>query len=65
MLISIDGVDIENFSMQEVAHRLLGSQGSFVMVKFRRKKDMGFLDNTIAMDRRPAQLETIASSIVT
>ncbi len=64
MLTSIDGVDIENFSMQAVALKLLGAQGSFVMVKFRRQTDMGFVDNTIAMDRRPAQVEAIASSIV-
>ena len=64
VLTSIDGMDIENSSMEEVALKLLGPHGSFVTVKFRRQTAMGFLDNTIVMDRRPVQLETIASTIV-
>jgi hypothetical protein len=46
-------------SMQDVAARLLGVQGSIVMVKFRRQTDKGFVENTIAMDRRPMQLDAI------
>ena len=64
MLISIDGVDIGNYSTEEIAPRLLGAQGSLVLVKFRRQTDQGFLDNTIAMDRRPTQQEAIAFSIL-
>lgn len=59
VLVSIDGVPMKNRSMQDVAARLLGDQGSIVMVKFRRQRDDGFVDNTIAMDRRPMRLDAI------
>jgi C-terminal processing protease CtpA/Prc len=59
VLVSIDGVPMKGRSMHDVAARLLGVQGSIVMVKFRRQTDMGFVENTIAMDRRPMQLDAI------
>ena len=59
VLVSIDGVDMRNREMHDVAARLLGAQGSLVTVKFRRETENGFVENTIAMDRRPMQVEAI------
>eukprot|EP00291_Cryptomonas_curvata_P026462 CAMPEP_0172157138 /NCGR_PEP_ID=MMETSP1050-20130122/3616_1 /TAXON_ID=233186 /ORGANISM="Cryptomonas curvata, Strain CCAP979/52" /LENGTH=124 /DNA_ID=CAMNT_0012826317 /DNA_START=213 /DNA_END=587 /DNA_ORIENTATION=+ len=59
VLVSIDGVPMKGRSMQDVAARLLGVRESIVMVKFRRQTDKGFVENTIAMDRRPMQLDAI------
>ena len=63
-MISIDGVDIRDHSMQDIAARLLGPNGSLVMVKFRRKTDAGFMENIIVLDRRPTKLEDIKSVAV-
>ncbi len=59
VLVSIDGVPMKDRSMQDVAARLLGVHGSIVTVKFRRQTDKGLIENTIAMDRRPMQLDAI------
>ncbi len=59
VLVSIDGVPMKNRSMQDVASRLLGMQGSIVTVKFHRKIGDRWIENTIAMDRRPMKLDAI------
>ena len=59
ILVSIDGVDMRQRAMHDVANQLLGAQGSLVTVKFRRQTDDGFVENTIALDRRPLQVEAI------
>jgi hypothetical protein len=59
VLISIDGIDIRDHPMEDIAARLLGPEGSLVMVKFRRKTNVGFMDNVIVMDRKPTKLEDI------
>ncbi len=64
VLVSIDGVDIRDLSMQDIAARLLGPNGSLVMVKFRRKTVVGFLESIIVMDRRPTKLDDIKSVAV-
>lgn len=59
ILWSIDGVNMKNRDMHDVASRLLGTEGSLVTVKFRRQTGTGFIENTIAMDRRPMELDKI------
>ncbi len=57
--VAIDGYEMAGKSMQEVASRLLGPSGSLVMVKFRRIENDTYVENTIAMDRRPMKLDAI------
>jgi hypothetical protein len=59
VLLSIDGVDMRNRDMHDIAARLLGAEGTLVTVKFRRQTETGFIENTIAMDRRPMQYDAI------
>eukprot|EP00291_Cryptomonas_curvata_P002002 CAMPEP_0172191158 /NCGR_PEP_ID=MMETSP1050-20130122/23538_1 /TAXON_ID=233186 /ORGANISM="Cryptomonas curvata, Strain CCAP979/52" /LENGTH=136 /DNA_ID=CAMNT_0012866161 /DNA_START=193 /DNA_END=600 /DNA_ORIENTATION=+ len=59
VLVAIDGVGMENRSMHDVAARLLGAPGSLVMVRFRRQVNNVYVENTIAMDRRPMKVTDI------